>query len=318
AAETRAALADAMERWDDEAADRAITALVRLVDHDAAFEAMWPLAARSYVNIGHKIIFAAQVERALRRLGWRYAEPVMRSLANGLLYAPGDRETAAFDRSIALASEFPEGWLSKVEDPPRSAEIPKAIRRADPPAAQRAVLASLRDGVGPATAWDGLRLFASELFARRTRSRPADDRRALLPVHAVTVTEAFGYAARTTKVERTQRLLLLQAAAWLAQLRVDLDRIVGLEDEAPKPAPAVADADTLRRAWPGLLARKGVEHHQHKYLAAVIAESRVVHPRWESQILSAALPYAPTADDADTETFARAEHALRAAGIRDG
>ena len=56
-----------------ERADRAVTGLLPHVDPDSLFELLWPYAARCYVDIGHKIIFGAQVERALRRIGWGHA-----------------------------------------------------------------------------------------------------------------------------------------------------------------------------------------------------------------------------------------------------
>ena len=77
--EARREFEAAMEAWDAERADRAIVGLYPHHSHESLFEILWPFAGRCYVNFGHKIIYAVQIERALRRIGWRYAEPALRS-----------------------------------------------------------------------------------------------------------------------------------------------------------------------------------------------------------------------------------------------
>jgi hypothetical protein len=191
--------------------------------------------------------------------------------------------------------------------------------------------------------WDGLRLFASELFLRRRSSRPVHGVSALLPVHAVTVTEAFGHAFRATSLDATKRLMVLQAAGELVLIRdhlagnglVSMDRpgldALGAGDDAPDvdallaaPTPERArglaerqpqQIPALRRALQSLLAQKGEEHHQHKYAAAVFAEAEQTHPRWAPRILAPALPYLPVPADAPTEVGQRMDKVLRKAGL---
>ena len=100
----RTELVAAMEAWDVERADRALTAFLPHCDRAALFEVLWPILARCYAFIGHKIIYAMQVERVLGRIGWRYAEPALRSLVMASLVG---RDTAAFDRSRDRARGFP-------------------------------------------------------------------------------------------------------------------------------------------------------------------------------------------------------------------
>lgn len=333
----------AMEAWDDERADRALVALVPHHDLASLFELLWPLAARSYVNIGHKMIFAAQTERVLARIGWPYAEPALRSLVYGLLHRPSGTETEAFERSRELAAALPDTGAPSRPDPARTAVLLNELRDGDSGAAQRRVAAALKEGTSPATVWDALRVWASELFARRLVSQPADDRRALLPVHAVTVTNAFGYAWRTTRSENTRRLVMLQAAGWLPLLRDDLTSIVGLGPRVP-PTDAIGRVDAPPARLEGLLedpspasirahlrdplhssayrtalvehlARKAVEPHQHKYAAVVFEESGLVHPQWGPDLLSAAVPYVPSGRQTDTELALRSREALVKAGI---
>jgi hypothetical protein len=317
--------------------------------HDSLFELLWPLGARCYVDIGHKIIFCTQVERALQRLGWRYAEPALRSLVHGLLAVDDSisgSELATFRRSRELATAFPAGWLRGHEDPERSAELLRKLRECDDAGAQRLVVAALREGLGPNTVWDGLRLYAAELFHRRPRTA----RRRHGPVHGVTEVNAFAHGWRTTNDETTKRLMILQAAGWLPLLRRDLtgffgapqgpgldvlgaeldgdartgEKMPGLGNLLEEPVPALARAQLDRQprmAAPFLaelrrfLAHKAVQNHQYKYTAALHEEATRVHPRWASRLLAPAITYLPTAGDPDTEILARSRHALRQAGV---
>jgi hypothetical protein len=345
----RAELVAAMESWDDGKADRAITGLLAFHDRESIFELLWPWAARSFGSLGHKIIFAAQVDRILGRLPWRHAEPALRSLVQGLLDKNnGRRLTSAFDRSVAIASSLPAGWREGREDPARSAGIASGILAADSAAAQRLVVDAFASGLGPATVWDGLRLAASELFGRR-RKGPPDSGGALLPVHAVTETEAFGYAFQSTRSDATRRLLVLQAAGWLPDMRAALESngaqtagAAGLLSPRPSEgatgeAPSIdlreamdsgdparlraglgsdgARAESCRDLTRRGLARGGVEHHQHKYAAAFLAESLRVSPRWAPAILAPSAGYLPAPGAAESGIALRSRAALREAGL---
>jgi hypothetical protein len=160
----------------------------------------------------------------------------------------------------------------------------------------------------------------------------------------VTVVNALGHAWRSSRADAVRRLLLLQAAGWLALLRDDLAGIVGLGPDAraietlaaaagdapatleellrgPTPAAAYAflnrtgAASAFRGALAHQLARKAEEHHQHKYAAAVLEESRLAHARWQPQLLACAVPYLPDASDPDTELARRSSRVLQQAGV---
>jgi hypothetical protein len=299
-----------MEAWDAPRAERAVPAFVATHGHADAFEVLWPLAARCYAFIGHKIIYAAQVERVLARIGWRFAEPALRSL---VLAALVQRDTESHDENRERARALPEGWSRGHEDPARSAVLLAGLRAASPAGAADVVAAALRDGVGPRTLWDALRLGGAEVFARRTGRSAASGRAALLPVHAVTVVNAFHHAFHAARESGTRALLVLQAAAWLAALREDLGRIVGLGrpraiDALAAPAP---DWDGLRAA----LFRTGQEHHQHKYAAALAEDVGHTHPRWAASLAATAAEYLADPAAPETEVHRRTRAALRRAGI---
>ncbi|MEM7583240.1 MAG: hypothetical protein AAF560_07660 [Acidobacteriota bacterium] len=341
--QARRAFHAAMDAWDAEAADRAVVALLAHRDHAALFELLWPYAARCYVDLGHKIIFATQVERVIQRLGWQYAEPAVRSLVNGLLYRSDDisgSEPKAFERSRRLAASAVGDWRRGKEDPAASAQLLAELRSCDSAAAQRLVVDAFADGLGPATVWDGLRLYASELFHRR----PASAARRHAPVHGVTEVNAFAYVWRTSRHPETQRLAILQAAAWLPFMRRDLKGFLGdyegpgldalgndeaeripsvsevFEQRSPaaarvrldrEPSAATAYLAEMRRH----LVQRAFQSHQFKYAAAIQEEAALAHPRWASRILAPAVTYLPTLADPDSAVLERSRHALRSAEI---
>ncbi len=326
--EARREFLAAMDAWDAPRAERAVAALHPHATVDSFFEIFWPIAARCYAFIGHKMIYAVQTERALRRIGWEHAEPALRSLVLSLLV---ERNTAANDRVRSLAPKLPAGWLGGKEDADRVEPLARAFREASPAAASEVAIAAFAEGTGPATVFDALTLVGSEVFARRPGKRSADGRDSLLPVHALTVTSAFRHAFLAARDDATKRLMALQAASWLASLRDDLGRMVGLSmagldpaaaGEPPKDLDAVfesgspasarallerspdATAEYLARIRSALF-RRGREHHQHKYAAAMEEESARVAPRFRARIVAPAIDYLAHPADTETDVYRR-------------
>ena len=296
-------------------------------------------------DIGHKIIFCTQVERALKRLGWRYAEPALRSLVNGLLYRDESISSNAgevWKRSQMLSPSIPGDWLTGARDAKRSQELSIDLRGRGPAQAQQLVVDAFRDGLAPETVWDGLRLLAAEIFHRR----PASAARRHGPVHPVTEVNAFAYVWRTTRNEATRRQAILQAAGWLPLLRDDMVRFFGAAEgprlnalgqgiDASEPLPTPAElfeepspdltlallekdprtASTYVAELRKHLVRRAFQSHQYKLAGAIVEESSLVDPRWASRILAPAVTYLPTPNDPRTEVFDRSLRALRAAGV---
>src|SRR5918998_3992968 len=105
----RAEFVRAMEAWDADAADAAIAALCRTSGAAETMEPLWRLGVRDQRNIGHKPIFAAQCWRTLQAIGWEHAEPVLRSLAFGLLDQQGENTNAPsgpYEASVASAARL--------------------------------------------------------------------------------------------------------------------------------------------------------------------------------------------------------------------
>src|SRR5262249_44068469 len=107
----------AMDRWDEAAADRAVTGLARTCGAAAVSEIFWRYGARDFRDIGHKAIYAANAYRTLQTIGWRHAEPVCRSLAYAMLEHeggnPADRDDdrdRPWRENQKRADEFPCDW----------------------------------------------------------------------------------------------------------------------------------------------------------------------------------------------------------------
>ena len=94
------------------------------------------MAVRDQRNIGHKAIFAAQSWRTLQAIGWQHAEPVLRSLAFGLLDLQGDSRTAPvgpYEANLENASKIRDDWQVGKPD----AAATQALLRSAPPGEAR-------------------------------------------------------------------------------------------------------------------------------------------------------------------------------------
>jgi hypothetical protein len=236
------AFVKAMEAWDSEAADAATVSFCR--SHGAAevMEQFWRFAIRDQRNIGHKAIFAAQAWRTLQAIGWQNAEPVLRSLAFGLLDRQGKSGTdvvGPYVANLEVAKQFPEHWRTGAEDRGASDNVLADLRQASPKAAGSGLLEYLQGGVSPDAIWDGILKGANELLLRKP---------GIIALHAVTAINSLHFIYGAAADETTRRLCLIQAASWAAMFRESIGEAAKLKLEAMEPmevpkAPADAIAD---------------------------------------------------------------------------
>src|SRR4051794_16556741 len=71
----KAALVEALENWDESAADAAIVGMLRTAGADDVYETLARYGARDFREIGHKEIYLANSYRCLGVIGWHHAEP---------------------------------------------------------------------------------------------------------------------------------------------------------------------------------------------------------------------------------------------------
>src|SRR5438874_4608930 len=112
------AFIEAMEAWDEDAADAAVTGLARSASAQEIFELFCRYGARDFRELGHKAIYVANSWRALQSIGWHHAEPVLRSLAYALLDRTGDANPGKSDlpadrpgrRNLELGGTIRDDW----------------------------------------------------------------------------------------------------------------------------------------------------------------------------------------------------------------
>src|SRR5262249_3468015 len=167
--------------------------------------------------IGHKAIYVANAYRTLQTIGWRHAEPILRSLAYALLEHEGDspaKRDAAQDRpwrdNIKLAAKIRTDWQMGKVAPSAAADLLAAERSGSPVETSDRVVQLLNGGVDPASVWDGLFLTAGELLMRQP---------GIGGLHTLTTMNALHFAFQTSGNDETRRMPMLQAAAFLPMFR---------------------------------------------------------------------------------------------------
>jgi hypothetical protein len=337
AGEARKRFAEAMERWDEEAADAAVAGLCRGRGPGEVMEILWPYGARDWHNLGHKVIFTAQAFRTLQTIGWEHAEPVLRSLAYGLLDGGASETAAPYAANQALASGVRDDWALGRPDAGATTELLAGFRQAKPDEAARAAVAALGKGVAPESIWDAVLLAACDLLARRP---------GILALHAVTVSNALHHGFGASAVPATRLLLLLQACSWIPLFREAVKERSGLPDgprlDELKPAEGdaapgvdevfqeasrdraaaarktlahVARTESMKAfmdAGRGLVYRKGNDTHDFKFAAAAFEEIRRAAPRWRPLLLAASAFQLPAAGEPDSPLFGKMQRALAA------
>ncbi len=331
---------DGMDNWDVEKADRGITAWWRTAGAAEVFEPFWRLGARDFRDIGHKAIYAANAWRTLQTIGWRHAEPVLRSLAYGMLDHEGTnpatrddwRDKPGRDNLVRLETLKPLSFAGK-RDPAVSKEILTALRTLSAAEASKLVADHINDGVHPATIWNGLFLHAGELLMRQP---------GIVGLHTLTSLNALHFAYETSASERTRAYLLLQSAAFLPFFReamqgrgkVASDKLDALEPVQTKNGVDEILADVTRdrmqaaRKTLALLTRdpnqigplmkqarrlifaKGTDSHDYKFSSAVLEDVYQLAPSLRPTFMAASMFNLRGSGDRDNSLIRRAEAAL--------
>ncbi len=314
------ALIDALENWDEAAVDSAIVGMVRTASAHEIFEVLCRYGARDFREIGHKEIYVANSFRTLEAIGWQHAEPVLRSLAYGILDRVGEKVNPAkadlpadrpFRRNLEALKEIRAGWLDGKPDADATREMLKAIRDGSAVDTSEKVVALLNRGVAVQSIWDALFDGAGELLMRQP---------GILALHATTFTNAAHYSFQHCHDEETRKLLLLQNAAFMPLFRgnirdknlpidslepvalknsgagaveeifadVSTDKLTAAKKilaylkDNPDPKPL---ADAARR----LIFLKGRDSHDYKFSSAVLEDFAFMRPEWRNRYLAASV-----------------------------
>jgi hypothetical protein len=332
---------EAMDNWDEAAADVAMVGLARTAGAHEIFEILCRYGARDFREIGHKEIYVANSFRALEAIGWQRAEPVLRSLAYALLDRTGTKENPAkadlpadrpFRRNLEAIKKIRTGWLDGKPSADATAEMLQAIREGSAKDTSEKAVELLNRGVAPQSLFDALFTGAGELLMRSP---------GILSLHATTFTNALHYAWQHCRDEETRKLLLLQNAAFMPLYRnnskdkgirvdalepiplktsgaaaieeifteVNKDRLTAsrkilsyLKDKGdPKPL-----ADAARR----LIFLKGRDSHDYKFSTAVLEDYSAMTPPWRDCYLAASVFNLRGSGDSDNDLVKRTRAAL--------
>ncbi|HEX3658701.1 MAG TPA: hypothetical protein VHV55_23110 [Pirellulales bacterium] len=341
AGRARAAFIEAMDNWDEAAADVAVTALARTAGEQEIFELFARFGARDFRAIGHKAIYVANSRRTLDCIGWQYAEPVLRSLAFALLAHedgnPKDGDAEA-DRSwrvnLPRAAAMPIEWTAGKSDSAATGELLATLHTGTPDEAAAKVVTLSAAGMSPQTIWDALFVGAGELLLRQ---------RGIVALHAVTTANALHYAYATCGDDQTRRMLMLQAASFVTHFRDAMQsrgKIAEVELAKLEPLPTTGEhtvaeilADISRdrltaarkllgychsnpvpsdfaEAARVLIFTKGNDAHDYKFSSAAFEDYLRVSPEWRGRYLAASVYWLRGSGDADNKLVARTRAAL--------
>jgi hypothetical protein len=340
----RQAFIEAMDHWDEAAADAAVAGLARSAGANEVFELFCRFGCRDFRDIGHKAIFVANSWRTLHCIGWQYAEPVLRSLAYALLRNDGTNPSTrdlAPDRpgrrNRELAAKIRAEWQAGQPSAEATGELLATLRKGSDQEACDLVVELLNRGVAPQSVWDALFLGAAELMIRQP---------AIVALHAQTTTNALNYAYQASGNDETRRLLMLQNAAFVVLFReamkargkVGDERIDQLEPapltEAGPRAVGEIFSDVSRNRMTAarkvltylkdqpqpkelidaarvLIFLKGTNSHDYKYSSAVLEDYFHVSPALRDRFLAASMFNLRGSGSPDNRLVKRTRAALR-------
>ncbi len=343
AQKARLAFTTAMDNWDVEAADAAVSGAARSLTAGELFDLFAKYGSRDFRDIGHKIIYVCNAFRTLEVIGWHHAEPVLRSLAFALLKHDGknpakeDLEPDRTGRKNAERVRNPKQPRGVADGPaPKlTAELIKLLRTATADQMGEAVAHHMDFGVSPRFMWDGLFLGAGELLMRQP---------GIVGLHTLTTLNALHYAARTTGDADLRKLLLLQAASFLPMFRdamkargkvgdAKIDELNGRieakkfsvgdvyaelsrdKETAARTALTVLKADPKKAKdfideGRRLIFMKGTDAHDYKFSTSVMEDAGFVSPEWRDHFLAASVFWLRGSDAPDSALVKRTRAAL--------
>jgi hypothetical protein len=315
------AFAEAMDKWDEQAADAAAAALARSAGAAEVFGLLWRYGARDFRSIGHKAIFVANSYRTLQCIGWQHAEPVLRSLAYALLNREGEKANPADSdfaadrpgrKNAELAKTVRPEWRDGKPDDGAMREMLETLRTGSEYDAPELAVKLLNRGVAVRSVWDALLAAAAELPMRKA---------GIVSLHAVTSSNALRYAFDAAGDDPTRLTMLLQNASFVPLFRkamgnAEVRPIDTLEPEAPKGdgKEAVAEifaevsrdrASAARKALGYLQAHpqpqelidaarllvflKGNDSHDYKFSSALLEDWGKLSSPWRERYLASGM-----------------------------
>jgi hypothetical protein len=352
AAQAESQFATAMDNWEEAPADTAAAGLARTVGATRVFDQFIRFGVRDFRSIGHKAIFVANAWRTLQTIGWRHAEPILRSLAYALLNYDGHGSPATRDEladrpgreNTKRVTDIRDDWLDGKLDDAATVEMLDAIRAGTYQDTSALVVQQLNRGIAPQSIWDGMFAAASEMLMRQP---------GIVSLHTLTTTNAMRFAFDTCGNEETRKLILLQNAAFLPLFRIEMtnrgnvgeqridqlavadsasgsavgntaDSVAAIFELIGKDNSAACyqtlgylqrggDVTSLMDAARLLIFQKGTDSHDYKFSSAVLEDFYHVSPNWRNRCLAASVYKLRSSRDADNKLTQNAAQSLRRA-----
>jgi hypothetical protein len=303
----------------------------------------WRYGARDFRDIGHKAIFVANSYRTLVTIGWRHAEPILRSLTYALQDHGREANPAASDHAVdrpgrdnlRKAARIRADWQRGRVTREAVTELLATLRTSNASDAADAVLAKLNDRIDPSCVWDALLLFAGELLMKQP---------GIVGLHTITSMNALHFGYKTTASDETRKYLMLQAASFLTLFRTRMNNLpANPRVDAFEPgelqgqgqaaidnifATASTDKLTAARRTLALLEQngnqlqplmttarrlifaKGTDSHDYKFSSAVLEDFYNVSPAWRNRYFAANVFWLKGSGGNDTPILARTRAAL--------
>lgn len=333
----RQALIDALDNWDEAAADAAIVGMARTASAHEIFEVLSKYGARDFREIGHKEIYVANSFRTLEAIGWHHAEPVLRSLVYAIVDRDGARDNPArsdfaadrpYRHNLEAVRNIKSGWLDGKPSAEATAEMLAALRQVNAKDASTKAIGLLNRGAAPQSLFDAFFDASSELMMRAP---------GILSLHATTFTNALHYAFQHCRDEETRKLLILQNASFLTLFRgapkdgPEIDKLEGAESAPETPEEIFTqigrdrmnaarqmlaylkehrDAKPVADAARRLIFLKGTNSHDYKYSSAVLEDYQSMSAPWRDRFLAGSVFYLKSTEDPDNRLVQRARAAL--------
>jgi hypothetical protein len=235
-----------------------------------------------------------------------------------------------------LQTWCPPGFAGRVDDAVTQ-ELLEVFRDQDSDAASQAVFEALKSGIAATSIYDAMFCFSAELTMRQP---------AIVPLHALTTTNAMHYVFRNANDVHSRAFVLLQNAAFLPRFRDEARRRGSLAERriddwrsepqetpgADKTAaeileklgtqPMAAARDLFAHLSNGnsvypfmqqareMIFLKGNDSHDYKYSSAVLEDYFQVSQKWRPYYLAAALFKMRHAQEPTTSLIRRIQAAV--------
>lgn len=342
AEKARQAFIAAIEDWDEAAVDTAVAGLARSAEPKDVYELFYRYGARDFRDIGHKAIFVANSRRTLDVIGWRHAEPVLRSLAYALQKHEGGNPAKRdgepdlpWRQNLERAKKIRTEWQTGKLDDAATTDLLATLRKDSAADASNQVVEMLHRGISPQSIWDALFVGSGELVIRQP---------GIPSIHAVTTSNALRYAYNATESDDTRRMMLLQCAAFVPLFRQTmagrgnvaefrLDQLAAAEPAKEKPLDEIflnvsrdklaaarnvlaylkggGSAKELIDAARLLVFMKGDDSHDYKFSTAALEDFEHVSPAWRDRFLASSVYKLRGSADNENRLVARTRAALQ-------